>query len=195
MLALGQLTSYRIKYYDCSRPEKVIPYSLEHTCAHEQAPTSTPVRMTLLQKRRLVRNKGYSCSVTKSTFTLYCGAFSHTKIATPPKIEVSTNIPARECETLINTEKYKTLEGGTHYVPLGQETLFWITEHGLIHTGANSITCEGQQMRIGDNIVENLLEIAQYRVILQTEEYLMDGNNVEVLADHVKLPCNAKSKG
>ena len=79
----------------------------------------------------------------------------------------------RECDSMISTGKFKTLEGGRHPVKLNQETVFHINEKGVIHTTANSISCEGQEMRIGDDIVQNMMEFSQYRIILQEESFII----------------------
>ena len=196
ILGLAQLTSsYRIKYHDCLKPNHVVTYNLNEVCKNEGVLETEKETLTLLQQRQFDKTSGYSCQITKSTFLLYCGAFSHTKLASPPIIEVSVPLTGRECESLVATEKFRSMEGGTHPVKLGTESIFHVTEKGLLHSSANAITCEGQTMKIGDNIVSNMLEVSQYKVILQKEEYLINSELVEVLADHLKLPCPFTAHG
>ena len=85
------------------------------------------------------------------------------------------------------------MEGGRQPVKLNQETVFHITEKGVLHTSANSISCEGQEMKIDGEIVENMLRFAQYRVILQEETYILKDNHMEALNDHVILPIECTS--
>ena len=83
--------------------------------------------LTLLQKRQFDKTSGYFCQITKSTFLLYCGAFSHTKLASPPIIEVYVPLTGRECESLIATMKFRSMEGSTHPVKLGTKSIFHVT--------------------------------------------------------------------
>ena len=162
--------SYRIRYIDCQRPKKIIKYDLFSMCENEQKLEQKLEEYMIVQKKQHDTLTGHSCSITKSNFVLFCGAFSHTKLAQPPDIEISQCITVRECASIINTGKYKTIEGSVHYAKLGAETIFHVTERGVIHTEKNKISCEGQQMKIGNTIIDSMMVIYQYRVILQEEE-------------------------
>ena len=123
----------------------------------------------------------------KSTFVLYCGAYSHTKIAKALRIEISQKISKRECDTLITTNKFRSEEGGTHAVKIGKETIFYVNELGVIHHDENYISCEGQQMKIDNNIINDMMQISQYRIILQKENYVIE-DQIEAQRNHIKLP-------
>ena len=64
----------------------------------------------------------------KSTWVLYCGAFSHDKVAAIPRIEISQDVRAEECDSMVTTSRYRSMEGGSHSVELGKETVFWVNE-------------------------------------------------------------------
>ena len=112
------VSGYRIQYRDCTKPNKIIPYNRETVCMHESKEANAIETFNLLQQRKQPKMKGYSCSEQKSTFVLYCGAFSHTKIAQPPTIEINVKVGLRECDSMISTLKFKTMEGGRHPVKL-----------------------------------------------------------------------------
>lgn len=151
----------------------------------------------IVQKKQHTTLKGHSCSITKSSFVLFCGAFSHTKIAQPPDIEISQPLSVRECASIINTGKYRTIEGSVHYAKLGTETIFHVTERGVIHTSRNQIECVGETMKIGNTIVDSMMVINQYRVILQEEEYIIQDGRVEATSVHIRLPevCSINKGG
>ena len=149
----------------------------------------------LLQQKQVTKLDGYSCQVTKSSFLLYCGAWSHTKMAKIPKIEINQMVGTRDCENYLTTSVFKTLEGSTHRIKLNEETIFSVTEKGLIHDSSSGVTCKGEQMRIGQEIVDNILQMSQYKVTIREEELLAKGQEVEVLTDHTKLSCPARRKG
>ena len=73
--------TYQIKYKDCTQPKQVIPYQSEKMCERNGRQEEKMETYTIVQKKAHTQLTGYSCQVIKSTFTLYCGAYSHTKIA------------------------------------------------------------------------------------------------------------------
>ena len=110
--------AYRIQYHDCGKPNKIIQYSKRNVCKQQMQSMNVAQTYTLLQQQKQPKLIGYSCSVRKSTFVLYCGAFSHTKIAQPPDIELNIKIGLRECDSIVATGKFKSLEGGRQPVKL-----------------------------------------------------------------------------
>ena len=114
-----------------------------------------------------------------------------------PTIELVEPITPHQCESMIMTSRYTSLEGTTHVVLLGEETVFSVSELGVIHVDDNKITCEGETLKINDHIVKDVLKMAQYRVILDREEYLVEGKQVEAMTDHVRLPkgCTLEVRG
>ena len=153
------------------------------------------ITRVLLQERQVEELQGYSCKIIKTTFLLYCGAWSHTKMAQMPKIEINQMLSVRECESLINTGKFITLEGTTHQVSINREEVFSVTEKGIIHDAGNSVSCQGETMKIGRELVDNILQMSQYKISIQEEKLLIKGPQVEVLSDHTKLPCQTHKRG
>ena len=190
--------AYRIKYNDCDRPTRVTEMNVKDQCAQSnETPLDQKKTYTILQKRRHLKMEGYKCRVVKSVFTIYCGAFGHNKIMKIPKIEIVEPTTPHMCESMITTSRYTSLEGTTHEVLLGQETVFSVSELGVIHVEDNAITCEGETLKINDHIVKDVLRMAQYRIILDREEYIVEGKRVEALTDHVRLPagCTLEVRG
>ena len=191
-------SAYRLNYKDCSNPKRVNEVSVKEQCqTRVEQKTKGKTRYTILQKRKHLQMKGYKCKVVKSTFTIYCGAFSHSKLMTIPKIELTQPTTPHQCESMITTSRYMSLEGTTHEVLLDQETVFSVSELGVIHVDDNSITCAGEVLKINDHVVNNVLQMAQYRITLAKEEYIVDQKRVEALTDHVRLPqsCTLEARG
>ena len=74
----------------------------------------------------------------------------------------------------------------------------------MTHTeSSGKIWCQGQQLKIGDTVVNDVLLMSQYRIALEREEYLTSStqaqtlHQVEATYDHVKLPkmCTAAAGG
>ena len=190
VLMMAATRAYRIKYNDCTKPKRVSEMNVKEQCNQvNETPTDQRKTYTILQKRRHLKMEGYKCRVVKSIFTIYCGAFGHNKIMRIPKIEIVEPTTPHMCESMITTSRYTSLEGTTHEVRLGQETVFSVSELGVIHVEDNAITCEGETLKINGHIVKDVLRMAQYRVILDREEYIVEGKRVEALTDHVRLPA------
>ena len=75
---------------------------------------------------------------------------------------------------------------------------------GMTHTESNGkIWCQGQQMKIDDTVINDVLMMSQYRVVLEKEEYLITStqaqalHKVEATFEYVKLPraCTAEASG
>ena len=81
------VNGYTYEVIDCMKPSRVNEYQLNSICPKVEVQQSVvEEEMMLLQVESEQVTKGYRCSVTSSTFWLYCGAFSHTKLAKVPSI-------------------------------------------------------------------------------------------------------------
>ena len=80
--------AYTVDYYDCNVPTQISTYQHTEICKHYTNHSSQPTTYTLLQRRLVDKLSGYSCKITRSTWTQYCGAYSHAKMARPPEIEI-----------------------------------------------------------------------------------------------------------
>ena len=74
----------------------------------------------------------------------------------------------------------------------------------MTHTETSGkVWCKGQQLKIGEAVVNEVLVMSQYRIKLEKEEFLtipsssQTMHQVEALYDHVKLPksCTPAAAG
>ena len=142
---------------------------------------------TILQKRQHDKANGYSCSVQRSTFTIYCGAYSHNKLIQPPAIEVYEELSAHQCNSMVHNGRYISHYGTTHDVDIG-ETIFTASERGIIKAENGNVRCEGESLKINNEIIDGVLILSQYRVNIAKEDFKIDNNMVEVISDHIILP-------
>ena len=77
--------------------------------------------------------KGWNCDIIRSTFILHCGMFSHQDLVQMTDIEIRQAVPVQQCQTMINTGYLITKEGSTHEVKIGEETIFHVSERGILH--------------------------------------------------------------
>ena len=186
---------YRVKFRDCSTPTNIKRLNIYTACESENENESETEELAVLQQMRNQILKGHKCRITRSQWTLYCGAFSHEKFIKAPEIEIVQPLSASACENLINTNTFTSHYGTTHGVALGEETVFSVNELGVTHTeSSGKVWCKGQTMKLGDTVIDEVLVMSQYRIALEKEEFLTNPSpsqtvhQVEALFDHVKLP-------
>ena len=189
--------AYTVDYYDCNVPTQISTYQHTEICKHYTNHSSQPTTYTLLQRRLVDKLSGYSCKITRSTWTQYCGAYSHAKMARPPEIEIPEPGSTLQCHQLIRQGVFTTLDGKTHPVKLDTENIMNSFDLGTIHTTGDGIACQGENYRIGDQIIQQIVRVSQYKVIIQQEEFIVEGNQVESLTDRTRLPmeCHPQSGG
>ena len=149
----------------------------------------------LLQKSTEVGTTGYSCSIRKTTFKLYCGAYSHVKLAEVPRIDVPQEMPASFCQVLVSTKGFNIAGGSLEPLKMNTENLIWADEVGLIKDRDGGVRCQGQQHRINGEIVEDILVLTQYRITVREEKFLIKGEQIESETAHLDLPCKARMEG
>ena len=97
LVSSDQLNAYTIDYFDCRDIDKLTTYRMSKACNPRTLDGTKTVEYTLLQKKKVLDMKGFSCRITRSTLTEYCGAYSHTKLAKTPDIEVAYQVTPQQC--------------------------------------------------------------------------------------------------
>ena len=161
LLSTASSQGYSIEYFDCHNIQKLRTYRLDQSCTTNSHNLSdTPkTTYTILQQRDTKEMSGFSCKVIRTTLTEFCGAFSHAKLAKPPIVEVADILPTSSCMNLINTQTYRTSDGREVKLRLNQENIIHQDDYGAIIIKDNSVTCRGQQVRVGNEIVDNIFQI------------------------------------
>ena len=113
----------------------------------------------VLQKKRNTKMEGWSCDIIRSTFILHCGMFSHQDFVQMPDIEIRQSASLSQCQNIINTGYIVTKEGTMHEVKIGEETIFHVSERGILHEDNNKIWCEGQEVKINNNLISGVLKM------------------------------------
>ena len=156
--------NYSIDYFDCRTPKGISRYDVSQACKEERM--NDPVKQTyyLLQRKEIKKMKGYSCSVIKSSFLIYCGAFSHQKFAEVPKIEITQEVTRLECQTMVQSKFFKTLEGTNHRIKMNTENVFSVTEKGMIKDEDNAVSCQGETVKVHDQLFDNMILISKHKL-------------------------------
>ena len=204
VLLMMEVRMFRVKYRDCSAPQNIQRLNVFKACDEYKPSTKETEQYAVLQTMRNVIIKGYKCRVKRSQWMLYCGAFSHEKHIKIPEIEITQAVSQSDCENMVNTNTFISHYGTTHGIEMNKETILSVNELGVTHTETSGkVWCKGQEIKIGNTVVADVLVMSQYRITLEKEEYLTastDGqtlHQVEATYDHVKLPkaCTAAAGG
>ena len=189
--------AYRVNYYDCSKPERMSEYDLRTFCENTEITSEETTTYHVLQKKKNIRMKGYSCQIIRSTFIIHCGMFSHQELLRMPDIEIKQTVEINECQAMVNTGFLRTKEGTKHKVKMGEENVFHVSEKGVLHQNSNKIWCEGESLKINNNIIPGVLKMVQYRTTIEQEDFIVDKKRVEALNTHVRLPakCGVETGG
>ena len=184
--------TYTIEYDDCSNPESLRKYDTTNICELDDEDIyESEEEYEILQVTKFEDVDGFKCEVTKSSFSFYCGAYSHQKFVEVPTIEVSLEVSKDECEYMVRKKEYKTEDGTLVPIKLNEENVFKVNDLGIIHTDTSVPWCEGQTVKFKDNLMDNILIISQYKVEVIQENYKLEleTKNLMVTNDHITLPC------
>ena len=188
IVLFNTVNAYSIDYYNCQDPEHITTYKLSEACAKDQISNTEDSTYVLLQQKEVQDLQGYSCQIKRSTITEYCGSFSHNKLARAPEIELIEPLTPDQCLNLIHAQKYTTPDGNVNPVTIGSETVIYSNDRGTIITSDNKISCRGQSMRFGNHIVNDVIQISQYKILIKEEKFIIKDRRVEAASEHLMLP-------
>ena len=187
-----QASESTIRYFDCTTPQKRHELDISSACTSRNTPdqTSHTEVHTIIQQRPHHIYPGFICTVQRSSFTVYCGAFSHLKLIQIPEIEVSEVISGDVCYTAARKGKYRDHTGRDRTVTLGSTTIWTTNDLGSLHDQDGTISCAGEDAKISGTLVHQVLRLSQYKVTIKRDQFLVQGNDVEAIMEKTKLPSD-----
>ena len=191
--------AYKLVYNDCSQPKNINKLNAHRACIQN---TTTDIMTNgkpyeLLQRVDELTTRGWKCFLEVSDFLMYCGSFSHTKIMRTPIIDRPTPVKPEQCNDWVTSQTFQPPGvNGEKDLQLGGTTIITANTLGVIHP-EGTVSCEGQEMRFGDTIIEDVLELTQYKITLLEETFEVRGNRMESMTDHIRLPkdCTVERLG
>ena len=182
------MESYKLSYFDCTKPKTISRINQKTACSTMTNEKGLSQNYKLLQRRREERVGGFRCKMEVSDFLLYCGSFSHQKLITVPSVDIHENVSGEHCREMANTLRFSP-PGSNHVerLQLGAETVIKVSPLGVIKYDSN-VHCQGQSAKIGNEVVEQVLELKQYKITLTPENFVIRKEVVEALSTHTRLP-------
>lgn len=188
---LGLPTSierYTINYHDCRKPTDLQEINLDQACGLEDDMEVDERTYTILTPRHHQPMRGYTCSVVRSTFTYYCGAFSHTKILKAPNVEIKEKMDVQQCLGILQGNQFQDHYGGSHKISINKVNIFTVNERGVLHEDNGRVSCQGEQMKVGNDIVQDVLKLSQYKVSVIPESFIDINGTLKATRAGLTLP-------
>lgn len=199
---------HQISYNDCSKPQNIEVIDAHTSCGRSDDDIKDmDENYYLLQRTRSQKTSGYKCRKEVSDFKFYCGSFSHMKLLQTPTIDVTEAVTPEECRAWVTTQQYQSssmaypLSGApgqtyTQDLILGGTTVLAINALGVIHP-QGSVSCEGEKVRVGGELLSNIIELQQVKISLLPEDFVIEGQTLESLTTHSRLPetCSQHDTG
>jgi hypothetical protein len=190
--------------YECERPTDIANFAVDkNVCPPHLAPEpQTSGVFSLVQKQTRSIAKGHKCQRVISKFTVVCSSnliASHQRLATIPEIEIPEKVPVEECQQLIRDGFFHGPDGREHRVKIGTTGIFNFHTAGKEEVSGSTIVCEGEDVKLGDNIISGVAILEQVKIALYdvTLRFSISGQSevTEVKEDHISIACNSYEHG
>ena len=204
-LALVNLTEaqakYNVRYNDCTRPANIISYAATTACNQPVEPPSKPEKWTIVTTPRVTTVEGYSCQVTHTLHTAQCGVWGHLKVGGMPRFNRPYPLQISECNHMVKQRAWAAPGAKTTTTLQMDEPTYISTmpvgQHGIGRDGV--MRCQGQWTKVdvdGRAVgAKDVVKMAEYRVFLRKETYLIEDGQVDVETERLRLPCSVSSLG
>ena len=177
----NKLTSVPLTGLDCRKPVGVTYSYLQDVCT-EQKPMSEPrlEGIMILQEVMVRETAAYRCERRASTFTLYCGAYSHMKFFYPPSVEVLEEITPAMCREISSSGHFTTEDGRSIPLVMNGEATYTHIQHGTIYPGyyEDNVYCTGAEVMLNGEVRGGVLQMVTVKI-------RVDKIRVEVKADAI----------
>ena len=148
---------------------------------------------SILQEQDSHDATGYRCSKIVSRFTYVCHnnlVASHQRLAAIPQIEVTEELTTEECQRMAVNGIYRGPDHQDHPVQLDHTTIFNFHEAGRQEVSGATIICEGEQVKLGDRIINGVVILDQVRISVRRIHLRFSTiRGTVVKEDHLSLPC------
>jgi hypothetical protein len=192
-------TAYQIRYNDCRHVTNIMSLDRQSLCGRPPVATTPTLTYDLLQMREIVTLEGWSCQVTRSVFTLYCGAFSHLKMIDVPKISEPVSIPPDQCAKMVRDREFKSPSGTKYRIELDRDNVLDGAELGALTLtgGSGGSNCQGQQAKIKGKVINGVMELDSYHVVVLKEKYESSSKSGKMVAlhSHKEIDCAPAGTG
>ena len=188
-LIQGTKKKFTVNALDCRTPSHIISWEWGSLCAPtSQIQDEDTENVLILQMVPEKLVKAGRCERRTSRFTLFCGAFSHSKLSLPPDILKSEPLSISECKTLVEHNVYM-VSGTILNVPMNGKGIYKGYEHGKVEFGQNNVYCQGADIDINGERHTSVVVYVTTEVMLTQVDILSSGLKTEDTDLRIALPA------
>ena len=186
-------SKYSVQLFDCGVPGKIQMLQILETC-EDKSPEGERAQLRetyVLSPRKLKKTTGVMCRAVVSEFRGYCGAYSHWKFQQTPVIEKSVPVTPEICNKAWREGIVTLPDLTTRSIRVGDSVLYDYVPQGIIRVDSQVTSCQGTQVRLGSQMVEESLVLSQYRFELTEEEFIIkEDGEMEASVNRISLAAS-----
>ena len=186
--------SWTFQGQDCTQPKQLQSFRMDQdSCMGLAKDPGIEDTYSVLQEQDSHDAKGYRCSRIVIRFTYVCSnslVASHQRLATIPQIEVAEKLTMEECQRMTIVGIYRGPDHQDHPFIVDQTTIMNFHETGRHEVSGATIICEGEQVKLGDRIIDGVVILNQVRIsVSRIHLCFRTVRGAVVKEDHLSLPC------
>ena len=194
---LHRMTSVPLTGLDCRKPVGVTYSYLQDVCK-EVKPDSEPRSegIMILQEVMVRETTAYRCERRASTFTLYCGAYSHMKFFSPPAVEVLEEITPAKCKEISSSGHFSTEDDRSIPLIMNGEAIYTHIKHGTIYLGnyEDNVYCTGAEVMLNGEVRGGVLQMMTVKIRVDKIRVEVKADAIIDLDNHQAVPSACQSE-
>lgn len=169
---ITEKTALSFTAFDCRRPLSLNSYKKSEWCTaksnkmNNQMGDNKEKTIILTHFLEVEKLKAIKCEKLTSSFTLYCGAYSHMKFLTPPSILKPEEMEPEECSDMYRRRAF-IFNGQTYRIAVNQQIQIPMIKHGHLYTTENNVQCDGAKFVINGEEHSNILELLNVQITMR----------------------------
>ena len=181
---------FTLNALDCLSPTQVRNGLMSSICNTTQAQPKTAKAQTVLilqyDTQRVIT--GYRCEKYVSRYEGVCGAFSHSKILSPPDVRTAVPFLAQDCATAIARSSYVREDGTSIPLEVNRRVYYKYVEYGSLTWSTDNVACTGSSITVNGQVHNNVLSLVTAEVLIKTISIEIDIAKAKDLDSFVELP-------
>ena len=177
---------------DCLSPTEVRNGLMSSVCntTRSQSTTSKPQTVLVLQYNTQRVIQGYKCEKFVSRYEAICGAFSHTKVLSPPDVRAAVPFLAQDCATAIKRQSYIKEDGNSVPIEPNRRIYYKYTEFGSLTWSTDNVACTGSSITVNGQVHNNVLSLVTAEVLIKSISIEIDIGRAKDLDSLTDLPSS-----
>ena len=155
---------------DCLSPTEVRNGLMDSVCntTRSMLATSKPQTVLVLQYNTQRVIQGYKCEKFVSRYDAICGAFSHTKVLSPPDVRIAVPFLAHDCAIAIKRQSYIKEDGNSVPIEPNRRIYYKYTEYGSLTWSTDNVACTGSSITVNGQVHNNVLSLVTTEVLIKS---------------------------